>query len=479
MIHEPSDRRQSPGPTRCKAAIYTRISHAADPAVSTERQEFECRSLATALGVTVTDVYSDADHSAYSGRRRPEFERLLRDIEAGAVTMVIAWHPDRVYRRAEDLISFVDVVSRARAAVATVASGILDLTTADGRVIARLVGAAALHESERQAERIQLKHQQLAEQGRWGGGVRPYGYRSANDGALEVVPHEAEVIVEAADRILNGETPHYIAKDLNRRGIPAAKGGQWSPSSIRSLLTRRSLAGHRVRHGEIVGRARWEPILDLGTIEQIDLVLRNSPGRRRRPSRTVLLSASIIRCGRCGGPLISEVDSRRKARLYNCCSSGCRRTSVVAEKAERTVVEAIAQRLADPSVPISGAAALSTRQLRNLARRLTLAEAQLNELAVTHASGTLPARDWLSARKPLLREIADSRKQLEHEQHHAVLRSLPRSPEDMISELYRWPLARRQAFVSAAVERITVRPPRQPSGKFDEWRVLDGIAWRQ
>ena len=70
--------------TAKNAAIYVRISQDRSGAgLGVERQEAECRELADRLGWTVADMYCDNDISAYSGRRRPDYESMLADVEAG------------------------------------------------------------------------------------------------------------------------------------------------------------------------------------------------------------------------------------------------------------------------------------------------------------------------------------------------------------------------------------------------------------
>ncbi len=66
------------------AAVYVRISQDRGGAgLGVDRQENECRALAERLGWRVIEVFGDNDLSAFSGRRRPAYERMLHDIEAG------------------------------------------------------------------------------------------------------------------------------------------------------------------------------------------------------------------------------------------------------------------------------------------------------------------------------------------------------------------------------------------------------------
>lgn len=79
-------------------------------------------------------------------------------------------------------------------------------------------------------------------------GGRAYGYRSlprgpeerARGGVLAIVPEEAEIVLEIFTRYASGETPCHIAKDLNRRLIPAPRGTRWAASCIHGEATRGS-----------------------------------------------------------------------------------------------------------------------------------------------------------------------------------------------------------------------------------------------
>jgi DNA invertase Pin-like site-specific DNA recombinase len=64
-----------------------------------QRQLEDCRKLAADLGWVVGDEYVDNDLSAYSGKRRPEYERLLNDLANGSRDAVLIYHVDRLTRR--------------------------------------------------------------------------------------------------------------------------------------------------------------------------------------------------------------------------------------------------------------------------------------------------------------------------------------------------------------------------------------------
>ncbi|HYA01279.1 MAG TPA: recombinase family protein, partial [Candidatus Binatia bacterium] len=136
-----------------RAAIYARISRdRAGAGLGVDRQAAECRELATRRGWDVVATFIDNDISAFSGKVRPQYEALLGAIEGGRVEAVLAWHNDRLHRSPKELERFIDLVEHHKVAVAVVQGGDYDLTTSNGRLSARIVGAVARHESEHKSE---------------------------------------------------------------------------------------------------------------------------------------------------------------------------------------------------------------------------------------------------------------------------------------------------------------------------------------
>src|SRR5687768_10861256 len=107
-----------------RAAIYCRISSdPRDTGLGVERQRQECHELAAARGWEVVRTIVGNDVSAYSGKRRQGYEQLLADVEAGAVDVVVAWHPDRLHRSPLELEGFIGAVEKAGVEVQTVTAG--------------------------------------------------------------------------------------------------------------------------------------------------------------------------------------------------------------------------------------------------------------------------------------------------------------------------------------------------------------------
>jgi DNA invertase Pin-like site-specific DNA recombinase len=83
--------------------------------------------LADLEGWSVDEVLIDNDLSAYSGACRPEYERLLDLVRRREIDVIVAYHPDRLYRRLADLVELTKVVASAGVEIRTVAAGHVDL----------------------------------------------------------------------------------------------------------------------------------------------------------------------------------------------------------------------------------------------------------------------------------------------------------------------------------------------------------------
>ncbi len=193
------------------AAIYARISSDQDgTTLGVLRQLEDCRKLAADLGWPVGDEYVDNDLSAYSGKRRPEYERLLTDLADGSRDSVVIYHVDRLTRRPIELEQFLDVLTAAKVRqVRFIAGGDLDVGNGDGLMVLRMLLAVAANESATKSRRVKRKMLQNAEAGLpHGGHQRPFGYDTDK---ITVRPDEAQVIRALAERFVAGESLRSLA----------------------------------------------------------------------------------------------------------------------------------------------------------------------------------------------------------------------------------------------------------------------------
>ena len=139
------------------AVIYSRISH--DPEgrqAGVERQEQDCRQMAAERGWSVVDpIYRENDTGASTrSNRRAVFEQMLHDVEDGSIGVLLAYSTSRLTRRPLEYERLIYLTARTGLQIHTVVAGPVQLHTADGRAIARVLAVIDAAEAERTAERV-------------------------------------------------------------------------------------------------------------------------------------------------------------------------------------------------------------------------------------------------------------------------------------------------------------------------------------
>lgn len=271
---------------------------------------------------------------------------------------------------------------------------------------------------------------------------RAFGHTAGRAG---VVPAEAAAIVDAAARVLAGETLSAVVRDWNDRGITTAAGGPWRVNSLSSLLVQRRL----------VGPPR---ILDDDTHARL-VALHTSRGKSSRRATRRYLLTGLLRCWRCGGSMRGMPRSKG-ADLYVCPGpphGGCSGTAVTADHAEEAVGAMVLARLDCASLPPGAAGPDSSGQLADHRRRL----AELGEL---WASGQISRQEWLTLRRSVGDRAQAAEAQVAREGRVAAVRALAGTGGALRA---RWPamsVDERRAIVHAALDHVVVlaaEPPRQ------------------
>lgn len=405
-----------------RAAIYARISlDKVGEAAGVGRQIDACRQLADLEGWSVDEVLVDNDLSAYSGACRPEYERLLDLVRRREIDVIVAYHPDRLYRRLADLVELTKVVASAGVEIRTVAAGHVDLNTASGRFTAQVLGAAAEHESARIGERVSAKHYQNAERGNAHGGGRSYGYRRVAQGQIEIVPVEAEVVREAAARVLAGQSLASIVVDFNERCIPSAHGKKWRPGSLGMILRSGRITGLRESKGTLVGEATWPPILDRATWEQVRSRLSHAPiGRRPK----VNLLAGMCRCAECGAVMAAVSErmdkqlrpGQRPPRRTLACDKanrhGCGSNTVKADYVEQIVVDYVLAALEHTDIT-TARARRAGGDAHQLVASIETDEQFLADLAADYGAQRINRAQFLAAQDPVHARLLLARRRLD------------------------------------------------------------------
>lgn len=459
-----------------RAGLYARISEDRDETqAGVGRQVEDCESLSRTRGWDIVDRYVDNDISAYSGKPRPEYRRMLADIAAGRIDAVIVWHQDRLVRQPRELEEFFDVCDRAGLTALASVSGDVDLATHDGRLKARIMGAVARNQSDAASRRLQRKAQEIARNGGVsGGGTRPFGFEPDR---VTLRADEAEIVRELAERFLASVPLRSLCSDLEQRGIRTPTGKPWKPSPLRRMLASGRMSGQREHHGEIVATACWPAILEPAQTAQIRAILADPSRRAVRTPRSYLLKG-LLRCGWCEALLVGR-PREDGSRRYVCATGpgfvGCGRCYVLAEPLEEFVTEAVLWRLDTPELAntLRGTRDTSGDEWQQRADELV---GRLDELAVAYAENVISMREWLTAREPLQRQLDDVRRRIARSSSVVALSEYT-GRAGALRE--RWPsldIGQQHAIIAAILVHVLVGPGRRGYNRFDAARFQ--LIWR-
>lgn len=452
-----------------RAIIYCRISR--DPGhdeLGVRRQEKACRELCAQHGLEVVAVEVDDDRSAYSGKRRPAYERVLQAIQDREAEVVVAWHPDRLTRRNLELEHLIPVIEAAQATILTVQAGLYDLSTPTGRMQARLVGSVDQFESEHKSERLRAKHAELAEAGQVsGGGTRPFGY---DDDRVTLRADEAALVQRMARDVLAGVTLRSVARQLNADGSVTPAGRTWYPGAVKRVLMSPRIAGLRV-HRVGTFTAVWPAIITPDDHRRL-VVLLSDPTRRQNERARRYLLTGYLRCGRCGERMVARpVDDKRPA--YTCAAGvgyvGCGGSKSLAEPLEEFVTDALLAFTDEAILQAPTDEPFSTDELVVIDGRLT-------ELAELWAAGELDRTSWAAARRPLeARREELARMARTTVTDNAASRLVPAGK--VLRDVWAgFDVERRRAALGLFVEAVVLGPAVRGRNRFDPSRV--SITWK-
>jgi len=322
-------------PSNAKVAIYCRVStlHQVDKdSLPMQRKDLT----AYAQLILHTTDYTIFEDAGYSGKNteRPEFQRMMRMIRAGAFTHLLVWKIDRISR---NLLDFATMYAELKKLGVTFVSRNeqFDTSTAMGEAMLKIILVFAELERNMTSERVTATMISRANAGKWNGGRIPFGYDyDFETMQFSINDQEAELVRRIHDDYERKKSLLIVARQLNHEGYTTRAGGLWNPVSLRIILVNKFYVGDYVynrlkggtgnradqkdesewvtipdHHSAIISRDQKERIITL-------LHQNNRFDVQRRKSNvhgTVHIFAGLLFCGNCGEMFLAHSSTPRKA----------------------------------------------------------------------------------------------------------------------------------------------------------------------
>lgn len=230
-------------------AIYARKSRITNKGDSIGVQFKQCEDYAKKeLGLDDDFEFMQYEDKGLSGyySDRPDFQRMLRDVQDGKIRAIVCYKLDRVGRKTADLIRLMDFLEMYHVDLLICSNGI---NTATGlyKIFIQLFAVIAEFERDTLTERIVDNVMELAKDGRWLGGNTPMGFtvRRVTTGSgkgksaysyLESLPEEKRMVQRLYEIFRTTRSIQTTAKQLNEEGFRTPAGAAFNASTTKLVL---------------------------------------------------------------------------------------------------------------------------------------------------------------------------------------------------------------------------------------------------
>jgi DNA invertase Pin-like site-specific DNA recombinase/predicted nucleic acid-binding Zn-ribbon protein len=307
------------------------------------------------------------DDGGFTGANveRPAFTRLMQDVEARKIDVVVVYKVDRLSR---SLLDFAKMMERFGTAGVSFVSVTQNFSTADamGRLTLNMLMSFAEFERSMIAERTRDKINMARRHGKWTGGPTPLGYDLVEH-KLVVNRAEAELVRRVYDlyldkrsavavaNALNAEhrtTKHQISRNGNGRGARA-----WDKNSVLSLL-RSPIPAGLMSCGREAHEGEHEAIIDRQVYGRVQHLLDEGGKGHSWGRNPDYILTGLLRCARCGKAFTPASTRGREHtyRYYRCSTrdkrgrDACESGPLPAAAIEDFVIQRIQEELADGEI---------------------------------------------------------------------------------------------------------------------------------
>ena len=298
-----------------KCGLYMRVSteDQAREGFSLPEQKERLESFCKFKGYEIIDYYQDAGISAKTGNHRPEFERLKDDIKTKKINTIVALKLDRITRSIydwENLMTFLDEND----AYLDCVNDEINTTSANGKMISRLLMSVSQNEIERTSERTKIGLAGAIKSGHIPH-VAPLGYKH-EDKRLVIDYSTKDVVVRIFDLYYNGYSYQKISNLFNKE-IVLGKDN-WRDSTIVTILENEIYKGDFVHGKRTKNPTYYEDVVEPIISKEMwaDCQVQKKKNSRSYQRTLTYLYLQKLKCPKCNRILGGKATTKKNGKTY-------------------------------------------------------------------------------------------------------------------------------------------------------------------
>lgn len=394
-----------------RVGLYGRVSteEQALRGFSIEAQVDALKEYCKKNSMKIVDIYLDEGISgAKPPLKRPALKRLLDDVEAGKIDMILFTKLDRWFRSVKEYFKVQDVLDNNKVEWKAIQED-YDTTTANGQMAITIFLAVAQNERDRTAERIKvvLEHKRKNKEACFGGRATPFGYmkEADKDGKMRLVkdPKTQKATQEFWDILIKSNNLNKAIRHMvNEYGI----NKDWK--SWKRMTQSDFYCGmHRGVQDYCPSYVTPEEFLKFQEREVI----------KGTPSGAIYFFRSLMRCPECGNKLCGDIDRRygRVNKSYRCAfrGRGCSNHKAVPElKTEKQLLADLDMHMRNTIAEVE-IESKKPKYKSNAEKRIKNLKEQLRRLNVVYMSGNKTDEDYFKEDAEIKLAISKAEKELE------------------------------------------------------------------
>ena len=298
-----------------KCGLYMRVSteDQAREGFSLPEQRERLESFCKFKGYEIIDYYEDAGISAKTGNHRPEFERLKDDIKAKKINTIVALKLDRITRSIydwENLMTFLDTND----AYLDCVNDEINTTSANGKMISRLLMSVSQNEIERTSERTKVGLAGAIKCGHIPH-IAPLGYKH-EDKRLVIDYSTKDVVVRIFDLYYNGYSYQKISNLFNEEKVLGKDN--WRDSTIVTILENEIYKGDFVHGKRTKNPTYYEDVVEPIISKEMwaDCQVQKKKNSRSYQRTLTYLYLQKLKCPKCNRILGGKATTKKNGKTY-------------------------------------------------------------------------------------------------------------------------------------------------------------------